>query len=274
MNGINYSTLLGSTGLYSPQTQLVSDEIKYKGASAKDKTTSKKQTSADQDTVEISGESREIKKAGYDRPKRVEKQQTSQYKAIDADGIQEGVELSDAAKNLLKELQEKYSNMEISVANWSTDEEEAYYASGCTKDYSVLIAPEALEAMAADESVREQYESVLDGAGGASEQIKEELGEDAAQIESFSITIDKDGAVSYAVKLIQNFTQENAKRAEENKKAQEEKKADEKKKAEEEEEKAEKEETSTDNKIQAASIDELIAAIKEKLHPAQTEQEA
>ena len=42
------------------------------------------------------------------------------------------------------------------MQNGSSDEEQDYYASKCTKDYSVLISPEALEQMAADESVREK----------------------------------------------------------------------------------------------------------------------
>ena len=175
MNGINYNTLLGNTGLFSQQTNTVADELKYKGTSTKEKTTDKKQTNADRDTVEINGEAGQLQKAGYDRPKcTVRQQQTSKYKQIDENGIQEGVQLSSAAKKLLKELKAKYSNMEISVAEWSSDEEQDYYASKCTKDYSVLISPEALEQMAADESVREKYEAILDGAGESSKKMQEE----------------------------------------------------------------------------------------------------
>lgn len=46
MNGINYNTLLGNTGLFSQQTNTVADELKYKGTSTKEKTTDKKQTNA------------------------------------------------------------------------------------------------------------------------------------------------------------------------------------------------------------------------------------
>ena len=265
MNGINYNTLLGNTGLFSQQTNTVADEIRYKGASTKEKTAEKKQSNADHDTVEINGESRQLQKAGYDRPKVTVKQQTGKYKEIDENGIQEGVKLSDAAKNLLKELQKKYSNMEISVANWSSDEEQDYYAGKCSKDYSVLIAPEALEQMAADESVRAQYESILDGAGENSKKMQEELGDDVKKISSFTITIDKDGKVSYAVKLLQDFAESNAKRSEDAKKAQQAKKEEEKK-ADKKKEEDRKTET-----IQADSIDELIAAIKAKLHPEETE---
>ena len=94
--------------------------------------------------------------------------------------------------------------------------------------------------------------------------MQEELGDDVKKIQSFTITIDKDGKVSYAVKLIQDFAERNEKRTEEAKKAQQAKKEEEKKadKKKEEEKKAET--------IQADSIEDLIAAIKAKLHPEET----
>lgn len=141
-------------------------------------------------------------KAGYSKPKKTE---SSEYKPLNADGIQEGVELSDAAKSLLAELREKYGNMDISVAEWSTDEEQDYYAEQSNKDYSVLINPELLEKMATDPAAREKYEKVLSGAGDELDTLKEELGEDAEKIKGFSITMDKDGNVSYAVKLLKDL---------------------------------------------------------------------
>ena len=69
--------------------------------------------------------------------------------------------------------------------------------------------------MAADEYVREKYEAILDGAGESSKKMQEELGDDVKKIQSFTITIDKDGKVSYAVKLIQDFAKRSEKRTEE-----------------------------------------------------------
>ena len=84
MNGINYNTLLGNTGFFSQQANTVTDELKYTGASTKEKTKEKTQTNADHDTVEINGESRQLQKAGYDRPKCTVKQQSgSRFKEID-----------------------------------------------------------------------------------------------------------------------------------------------------------------------------------------------
>lgn len=271
MNGISYSSLVGNTGLFSNQT-VSTEEALFKGAAAKSnsKAEDNKQSSVDSDTYEYSGQARSVK-AGYDKPKRTE-QKT--YKEIGSDGIQEGVKLSDAAKNLLKELQEKYTNMDIAVAEWSSDEEQDYYASKTSKDYSVLINPELLEEMAADESVREQYESVLSGAGEKFDTLTEELGEDADKVKGFSITIDKDGTVSYAVRLLKDMEESNkAQKKNSTTKTQEERieeKRAERKQAEEERQERIIEKREETEKISAGSIEELIAAIKAKLHPEET----
>ncbi len=260
MNGINYNSLLANAGLYSNSTSSAQEDMKTKEKTSQE--VEIKTENTQQDTVEINGKSREIPVAGYSRPKRVEPPKEHGYKPINEEGIQEGIELSDAAKSLLEELRAKYGNMDIMVANWSTDEEQDYYARNCTKDYSVLIAPEALEEMAADAEVRAEYEAVLDQVGEQSAALKEELGEDYDRIASFQVTIDKDGAVSYAVRLLEDFNERNAKRAEEAEEALEERRAEKKEAAKEAEEKVRRKRM---EKIEADSMDELIAAIKEKL---------
>lgn len=265
MNGINYNTLLSNTGLFSNRSTN-KDGVKFKGASNVEsrKTDDSRQANADKDTYEYSGQARGVK-AGYDRPKRVESQE-NKYKALDSEGIQEGIELSDAAKNLLAELREKYGNMDIAVAEWSTDEEQDYYAGLTDKEFSVLINPELLEKMAADESVREQYEAILGNAGNAAETLKEELGEDADKIKSFSITVDADGNVSYAVQLLKDMAErtKNDKKAAEDEKQQE---RIEKRRAERKEQEKQRLEKLETEKVEADSIEGLIAAIKEKLYP-------
>lgn len=257
MNGINYNSLLANTGLFSNNTSSVKEDTKVKGKLSQNIEDNK--SGEKKDTVEINGQSRQIPVAGYSRPKRVEAPKEQSYKAINENGVQEGIELSDAAKSLLEELRKKYGNMQITVANWSTDEEQAYYARGCKKDFSVLIAPEALEAMAADADVRAEYESILDQAGDHSKTLKEELGEDYDKIASFEITIDKDGKVSYAVRLIQEFNERNAKNREDEEELLEAKRVESKEKEKEAARKKQLE------KIEAASMEELLAAIKEKL---------
>ncbi len=160
--------------------------------------------------------------------------------------------------------------MDIAVAEWSTDEEQDYYASLSDKDYSVLINPELLEKMATDPAAREKYESILSGAGEKFDTIKEELGEDADKIESFSITLDKDGNVSYAVKLLKDMQESSSKADKKQQERLEEKRAERKKIEEDRIEKITEKKQETE-KIEASSIEELIEKIKEKLHPEQAE---
>lgn len=260
MNGINYSALLGNTELFGQNRTTKSEKNTSSTTSALSKEDALKQVLQNQDTVEISGQSREIQKAGYERPKRVE----SKFKPIDENGIQEGVKLSKAARDLLEELREKYGDMDIYAANWSTDEEQQHYATLGSKKYSVLISPEALEAMAADEKVRAQYEAALSGADEKFTQMKEELGEDADQIRSYSITIDKDGKASYAVWLIKDFAERNTTNAKELQQSQQDR-------IEEKRAERKKQEKERLEKIEADSIEELIAKVQERLHPESVE---
>lgn len=261
MNGINYSALLGNTELFGQNRTTKSEKYTSSASSTLSKEDALKQVMQNQDTVEISGQSREIPKAGYDRPKRAE----SKFKPIDENGIQEGVKLSKAARDLLEELREKYGDMDIYAANWSTDEEQQYYATLGSKKYSVLISPEALEAMAADEEVRAQYEAALSGADENFTKMKEALGEDADQIQSYSITVDKDGKASYAVWLIKDFAERNTTNAKELQESQ-------KERIEEKRAERKKQEKERLEKIEADSIEELIAKVQERLHPESVEE--
>ena len=272
MNGINYGSIWNNTGLFSNQAN--KDEAAFAGnvtgvnrkAQNRKSTADSRQTNTDRDTYEYSGQTRDVK-AGYGRPKRTE---SSEYKALDANGVQEGIELSDAAKNLLAELREKYGDMDFAVAQWSTDEEQDYYASLSDKAYSVLINPELLEKMASDPSAREEYEAIISGAGDKFDTLKEELGEDADKIKGFSVTMDKDGNVSYAVKLLKDMEESSRVDKKTEQERREEKRAEKKKAEKERQEKVVQKKQETE-KIEASSIEELIKAIKEKLHPEEAE---
>lgn len=261
MNGVNYNTILSNTGLFSNKAtnnDPVTSAVNAVANKADNKKTTN-QTSVDQDTYE---HGTQVKKAGYEKPKSVE----SKYKALDSNNVQEGIKLSDKAQSLLEELRKKYGNMEIAVAEWSSDEEQDYYASLTDKEYSVLLNPELLEKMASDDSVRAQYESVLDNAGKSMETIKSELGEDADKIKSFSITIDADGNTKYAVQLIKDMTEKskNDKKVSDSDKQQE---RIEEKRAEKKEQEKKRQEKLETEKLEADSLEELIKAIKEKLNP-------
>ncbi|WP_029321431.1 DUF6033 family protein [Butyrivibrio sp. AE3004] len=122
-------------------------------------------------------------------------------KGISETHVQEGVELSEGAKKLLDELKEKYGNMDFFVSNYSSDEEAEDIMSRGTKDYSVLIEPEILEQMAADEETKNKYMNIIDESTGKLDEIKEQLKESGQEVESLGMKIDAEGAVSFFAKI-------------------------------------------------------------------------
>lgn len=113
----------------------------------------------------------------------------------------EQVQLSDRAKKLLEELKKNYSNMDFIVADYETDEEASAYLAKGTKEYSVLIEPETLEEMAADEETKAKYTDILDDSVNQLKDIKEQLGDKKDEVTHIGISIGKDGSVSYFADL-------------------------------------------------------------------------
>ena len=114
------------------------------------------------------------------------------------------VQLSDKAKALLEELRQKYGNMDFFIADYSTDEEAQSYLSRGTKEFSVLIDPATLEAMAADEETKTKYTDMIDKATSQIADIKEQLEEDeGTEVKRIGITFDADGNMSMFAELEQ-----------------------------------------------------------------------
>ena len=114
------------------------------------------------------------------------------------------VQLSDKAKALLEELKSKYGNMDFFVADFSTDEEAQSYLSRGTKEFSVLIDPATLEAMAADEETKTKYTDMIDKATSQLAEIKDQLEEDGdTEVKRIGFTIDDDGNMSMFAELEQ-----------------------------------------------------------------------
>ena len=196
--------------------------------------------------------------------------------------VEDEVELSEAAKNLLAELKEKYGDIDFFVAEFSTDEEAQYYHNQSTKKYSCVIDPKTLEEMAADEAVKEKYVGIIDTADEKFDQVKEELGEDADQIKRMGITVDKDGVVTYFAEL----TKQTVKMQEDLRNQQKAIKAEKKEREEKAEKKKEEKEDKVDkkpetdkaeenpvnpNKVTASTIEELTAKLKELLEQRATD---
>lgn len=114
---------------------------------------------------------------------------------------QEKVNLSDKAKNLLKDLQKKYGNMDIFVADYETEEEAAACLARGTGEYSLLITPDELEKMASDRSARDENLNTLDEAVKQLEDMKQQLGSKGWEVSRIGIAIKDNGGGSYFAEL-------------------------------------------------------------------------
>lgn len=110
-------------------------------------------------------------------------------------------QLSDKAKSLLQELKRTYNNMDFIVTDSESEEDAASYLSRSTKEYSVLINPEELERMAADEDVKKQNMALLDEAVDKLDEVKDQLGDHKDEVARIGISIGKDGQLSYFAEL-------------------------------------------------------------------------
>lgn len=178
------------------------------------------------------------------------------------------VQLSDSAKDLLKELQKTYGNTDFIVADYESDEEAAAYLSRGTKEYSVLIEPEILEEMAADEEAKEKYIGILEDATSQLADMADQLGDEKDEVTHLGVSIAKDGTVSYFAEL-EKMSEKQKERIEE---ARAEKKAEQKEAKRKETKKADGKEGGKEagkvqgrnkrTRLQADTVEELLEQIK------------
>ena len=156
--------------------------------------------------------------------------------------------LSSRAKQLWKELQKTYGNMEFMVGSYETEEEAKSYLSGGTKEYSVLIDPEELEKMASDESVKKKYLGMLEDATKKLTDMKAQLGSREDEVVHMGVSIGKDGTMSFFADL-EKLSEKQRERIEE-------------KREERREEKASSDKIKR-TRVHADSADELLKKIKQ-----------
>lgn len=195
----------------------------------------------------------------------VEKTQTAGY--VDRSKEQA---LSRQAQDVLKQLRDKYGDMDFLVADFKDAEEARAALSKGTKEFSVLFSSEELEKMASDEKYLKQKMQGIDGAVRMSEEINQKYGFERAfgkestadtEITKIGIAFNDDGTTSFFAELEKS----SAKQRERIEEAREEKRA-EKKAADK---KTEKElqsyaKSSADTKrtaVWADSMEELIEKI-------------
>lgn len=180
--------------------------------------------------------------------------------------------LSRQAQDVLKQLRDKYGDMDFIVADFKNAEEAKAALSKGTKEFSVLFSSEELEKMASDEKYLKQKMQGIDGAVRMSEEINQKYGFERTfgkegttdtEIVKIGIAFNDDGTTSFFAEL----EKLSAKQRERIKEAKEEKRA-EKKAAEKKDEKELQSyaKSSADTKratIQADSIEELVEKIRE-----------
>lgn len=142
-------------------------------------------------------------KSTYDSVIRKDQAEKASGSRTEKSSDKKEVKLSYRAQELLKELQKTYKNMDFMVADYETDEEASEYLSRGTKDYSVLIDPEELEKMAADEDHKKKNLSLLDQATGKLDELKEQLKDDGEEVKHLGVTIGSDGTLSFFAELEQ-----------------------------------------------------------------------
>ena len=178
--------------------------------------------------------------------------------------------LSHQAQDVLKQLRDKYGDMDFMVADFTNAEEARAALSKGTKEFSVLFSSEELEKMASDEKYLMQKMQGIDGSVRMSEEINQKYGFERAfgkegttgnEIAKIGIAFHDDGTTSFFAELEKS----SAKQRERIERAREEKRAGEKaaeKKAEIELQSYTK--SSTDTKrtsVWADSMKELIEKI-------------
>ncbi len=111
------------------------------------------------------------------------------------------VNLSDRAKELLKELKKTYGDIDFIVASYNSDEEADSYLANGTKEFSVLIDPEELEKMASDDNVKKKNLGIIEEAREKLSDMKENLGDKKDDVKRLGVSIDKNGTVTYFADL-------------------------------------------------------------------------
>lgn len=192
---------------------------------------------------------------------RASNSKTSAADKTDKAAKAEPVQLSERAKELLKELQKKYGDMDFFVANYASDAEAQSYLSRGTKAYSVLMDPETLEAMAADEDTKNEYLNQIDSARTDLSGMKTQLEETGQEVTRVGVSFDKDGKVSYFAELEQ-ISEKNKEHIEKSIEKRREEKAEKEKKANKDPDMilSDKVKKTT---VYADSVEELLKKIKE-----------
>lgn len=97
----------------------------------------------------------------------------------------------------LNNLRQKYSNINITVADFSSEKQLKSYMFGCGGYNNIAISSSIIEKMASDPATAAKYEKVIADAPDLGEEFKSECAALGTELLSCGTVIDKDGNVSY-----------------------------------------------------------------------------
>ena len=103
-----------------------------------------------------------------------------------------------SSQEYLSNLRQKFSNMNIVVADFKSKNQEQNYMKGCSGGNNIAISSKVLERMAKDPEVAEKYEKIIDNVPNVINEVKGKIESDPnCKLLAAGAIIEEDGNVSY-----------------------------------------------------------------------------
>ena len=100
---------------------------------------------------------------------------TNTYAASNSASTKGSSGLSETAQDYLSELRQKYSDVNITVADFSNLEQRKAYMFSCSGSNNIAISSNIIEKMASDPETAAKYEKVIAEVPGLGENLKKKL---------------------------------------------------------------------------------------------------
>ena len=102
------------------------------------------------------------------------------------------------SQDYLNNLRKKYSNINITVADFKSEKQELSYMLGCSGGNNIVISQNIINQMAQDPATAAKYEKVISDIPNAAKDIKERVeSTPGSKLIASGAKIDKDGKVTY-----------------------------------------------------------------------------
>lgn len=122
---------------------------------------------------------------------------TNAYAASNSAGAKGSSELNRSTQDYLNELKQKYPDVNITVADFSSEKQRKSYSLGCSGYNNVAISSNIIEKMATDPATAAKYEKVIADTPKLGEESKKHLEAEGVELVSYGTVIDKNGKVTY-----------------------------------------------------------------------------